>query len=428
MDIRITKSQELFKKSQQVLVGGVNSPVRAFGSVGGTPRFVRSGKGATLYDEDGNAYLDFVGSWGPLILGHAHPKVTEAISKAAQAGSSFGAPTQKELSLANRVIDAFPSIEKIRFVNSGTEAAQSSIRLARGYTGRDRIVKFEGCYHGHSDSLLVKAGSGGATFGVPTSLGIPKALAKQTTVLPFNDAIAVKNLFRGSGKKIAAVIIEPIAANMGVILPEKAFLRMIKQCCNDNGALLIFDEIITGFRVAFGGAQELYQIKPDLTCLGKIVGGGLPMGAYGGAAEIMDKVSPLGGVYQAGTLSGNPLAVAAGLETLTIISQKQTYPKLYAKTKYFCDALQNILRKAGKKYPLHWTTGMFTLFFNHEKVTDFKSARRSDTKAFSDYFHAMLNEGVYLPPSQFEANFISLSHTKKNLDFALNKMEGYFKR
>lgn len=421
----ITKSKDLFGKSQQVLVGGVNSPVRAFLSVGGTPRFIRQGKGAYLYDEDGNRYIDFVGSWGPLILGHAHPKVTKAVSWQLKAGSSYGAPTRMEYLLAKKIIQAFPSVEKIRFVSSGTEAVQSAIRVARGYTGREKIVKFEGCYHGHTDSLLVKAGSGGATFGIPTSRGVPQTVVRQTIVLPFNDDEAVKRLFEQEGKDIAAAIVEPIAANMGVVLPKKSFLRTLREKCAANGALLIYDEVITGFRIAFGGAQEWDSVSADLTCFGKIIGGGFPVGAYGGPKKIMSLLSPEGDIYQAGTLSGNPVAMVAGLTTLQELGKKGVYHRLQSKTEYLCHRLEKIIRNA--KYPcqLNWTTGMFTLFFNCHRVTDFVTASQSDTKRFSDYFHAMLECGIYLPPSQFEANFISLSHSREDFDTVLEKIEEY---
>ena len=424
--MKTKKSQKIFKKSQTLLVGGVNSPVRAFGSVGGTPLVIKKGHGARVYDEDGNSYIDFVNSWGALILGHAHPSIVEAIQKVALLGTSFGAPTEVEYLLAKEIQKAFPSIQKIRLVNSGTEATQSAIRLARGFTQREKILKFSGCYHGHTDSLLVKAGSGGATFGVPTSQGIPAALAEKTRVIEFNNEEELRDVFTQEGKEIAAVIIEPVAANMGVVLPQKNFLKKLKQLCAASGSLLIFDEVITGFRVGLGGAQKVYEIKPDLTCLGKIIGGGLPVGAYGGREDVMKKLSPLGGVYQAGTLSGNPLAMAAGLATLRELFQKGVYEKLKTKTAYFCEKLQKILQKRDAPCQLNWTTGMFTLFFNPSAVTHFQSAELSDTQAYARFFHAMLQKGIYLPPSQFEANFISLAHSKKDLDTTLGGIKDYF--
>ncbi len=419
-------SYEIFKKSQTLLVGGVNSPVRAFRSVGGSPPIIKRACGARLYDEDGCGYIDFVNSWGALILGHSHPSIVKAICEAASQGTSFGAPTKAEYLLARELQKAYPSLQKIRFVNSGTEATQSAIRLARGFTQREKILKFSGCYHGHTDSLLVKAGSGGATFGVPTSQGIPLAVVEKTRVVEFNDDEELEEVFSQEGKEIAAVIVEPIAANMGVVLPQKNFLQKLQKFCQDSGALLIFDEVITGFRVALGGAQKIYGISPDLTCLGKIIGGGLPVGAYGGRKDIMHHLSPEGGVYQAGTLSGNPLAMAAGLATLRELFQRGTYGRLKAKTTYFCERLQNILQKAQSPCQLNWTTGMFTLFFNPSKVTNFYSAMLSDTQAYARFFHAMLQKGIYLPPSQFEANFISLSHSKKELDIVLESMRHYF--
>ena len=409
------------------MVGGVNSPVRAFGSVGGTPLVIKKGQGAAIYDEDGNRYIDFVMSWGALILGHAHPVVVQTLQQTASHGTSFGAPTQVEYLLAKEIQKTFPSLQKIRFVNSGTEATQSAIRLARGFTKREKILKFSGCYHGHTDSLLVKAGSGGATFGIPTSQGILEAVSEKTRVLEFNiDEKELSDFFAQEGKELAAVIVEPIAANMGVVLPSKNFLKKLRELCSDFGVLLIFDEVITGFRVNVGGAQKIYDIKPDLTCLGKIIGGGLPVGAYGGRQDIMNNLSPLGGVYQAGTLSGNPLAMAAGLATLKELSQKGIYSRLKAKTAYFCQRLQKILQTSESSCQMNWTTGMFTIFFNSSRVKNFYSAQASDTKAYAHFFHAMLQKGIYLPPSQFEANFISLAHSKKDLDTVLEAIKDYF--
>ena len=420
-------SQKHFKEAKQYLVGGVNSPVRAFGAVGGTPLFIKKAKEAILIDEDGNSLIDFVCSWGPLILGHCHPAVVRAIQNTAQLGTSFGAPTQAETVFAKEIQKAFPSMEKIRLVSSGTEATQSAIRLARGATQREIIVKFEGCYHGHSDALLVKAGSGGATFGIPTSQGISQALAQYTFVLPYNDTNAVERLFQSRGKQIAAIILEPIAANMGVILPKKEFLQTIRKCCDKYQTVLIFDEVISGFRVSYGGAQSSYQIRPDLTCLGKIIGGGLPIGAYGGASDLMKHISPEGPVYQAGTLSGNPLAVSAGLATLKELSKKSSYQELSEKTKYFCTKLENAVLKLKAPVQLNWVTGMFTLFFSKNSITDFKSANQSDTQAYAKFFHFLLEKGIYFPPSQFEACMISLAHTQKQLDTALKHITDYLK-
>lgn len=403
-------SQKIFQQSQDILVGGVNSPVRAFGAVGGIPRVIKKAKGAMIYDEDGNSYIDYINSWGALILGHAHPKVVNAICNTSKSGTSFGAPTHVEYSLAREIQKVFPSMEKLRFVSSGTEATQSAIRLARGFTGRNKIVKFEGCYHGHSDSLLVKAGSGALTFGIPSSLGVPQNFSKETIVLPFNHVGALEETFLTAGNEIAAVIIEPIAANMGVVLPKKGYLEKIREITARHQSLLIFDEIITGFRISRGGVQQYYSIKPDITCLGKIIGGGLPVGAYGGKREIMELISPLGGVYQAGTLSGNPVTMAAGLATLKELSRTNVYKKIYEKTEFFCTRLEKIIQRNNMEARLTWTTGMFTLFVDH----------------YPTFFHALLEEGIYFPPSQFEACFISWAHTKKQLDLTLSVIERYF--
>ncbi len=402
-------SKKLFSRAQKYLVGGVNSPVRAFKSVGGNPIFIHKGKGAYLWDVDGNKYADFVGSWGPLILGHNHPSILLKIRQQAVLGSSYGAPTELEIEMAKLVSEAIPSIEKVRFVSSGTEAAMSAIRLARGATKRDKIIKFSGCYHGHSDGLLVKAGSGATTLGVPDSSGIPKAYSAQTIVLPYNDSSAAIRCFKKMGEEIAAIIVEPIAANMGVILPQKGFLETLRHVTQQWGALLIFDEVITGFRVSYGGAQKLLGIKPDLTCLGKIIGGGLPVGAFGGKKEIMEHLSPLGPVYQAGTLSGNPLAMAAGIETLKQLKKLNPYSELEKRCKKF---IQSWISAAQ----INQIGSLFTLFFSEQPVTDYSSALKANTKLYAQFFHKLLEQGIYFPPSQFEAAFISCAHEESLLE------------
>ena len=404
------KSQRLFVQARRYLPGGVNSPVRAFGAVGGVPRFIASGQGSHIYDVDGQRYIDYVGSWGPLILGHAHPKVVAAIQEAAEKGTSFGAPTQQESTLAQLICEAMPSIEMVRLVNSGTEAAMSAVRLARAFTGRDKIVKFQGCYHGHADGLLVEAGSGVATLSIPGSAGVPEAYVSQTLVAPYNDLPAVEELFGTHRGDFAAVIVEPIAANMGVVPPKTGFLQGLRNLTRASGALLIFDEVITGFRVAYGGAQALYGVEPDLTCLGKIIGGGLPVGAYGGRREIMEMVAPLGPVYQAGTLSGNPLAVTAGIATLKELHRPRVYEKLEEKSAWLADGLTQAGRSSRWDVRVQRTGSILTMFFSAAEVGNFASARTSDTSAYSRFFHQMLRRGVYLPPSQFEAMFLSLRH------------------
>ena len=411
-------SESLFERAQRLIPGGVNSPVRAFRGVGGTPRFLRAGQGAHVTDVDGRTYVDFLGSWGPLILGHAPAEVVEAVAEAARSGTSFGAPTEAEVELAERITAAVPSMEMVRLVSSGTEAAMSAIRLARGFTGRDVIVKFDGCYHGHADSLLVKAGSGGATFGVPDSLGVPAALAALTVALPFNDLEAVAQLMAARGAEVAAVLVEPVAGNMGVVPPAQGFLAGLRELCTRHGALLVFDEVITGFRVARGGAQALYGIRPDLTCLGKVIGGGLPVGAYGGAAGVMSKVAPLGGVYQAGTLSGNPLAVAAGLATLRALERPGAYARLEAQGARLATGLSRAAEKAGVPLQVNRVGSMLTAFFTGQRVTDYASAKTADTARYARFFHAMLERGVYLAPSQFEAAFVSLAHSDADLEQA----------
>jgi len=409
------KSSQLFKSAQNLLVGGVNSPVRAFKSVGGDPIFVQKGKGAYFWDADGNKYTDFVSSWGPLILGHAYPPIVSKIKQQAAKGSSFGAPTDLEVEMAKLVCHAIPSIEKVRFVSSGTEAAMSAIRLARGYTKRDKIIKFAGCYHGHSDGLLVKAGSGATTLGIPDSAGVPNSYSQQTLVLPYNNSQAVEECFNAHGEEIAAIIVEPIAANMGVILPQQGFLETLRKLTQKWGALLIFDEVITGFRISYGGAQEHLRIRPDITCLGKIIGGGLPVGAFGGSRKIMEHLAPIGPVYQAGTLSGNPLAMAAGIETLSQLKKLNPYKKLEKLTQKFIQSLQNEVQ-------INQIGSMFTLFFSDQPVTDYTSALQANTKLYAQFFHKLLEEGIYFPPSQFEAAFISCAHDEALLEKISHKI------
>jgi len=411
-------SRRLLAAAEHRIPGGVNSPVRAFRSVGGEPRFVARAKGARLWDADGRAYLDFVGSWGPLVLGHAPRTVVDAITAAAQRGTSYGAPTAQEVDLACAIAAAYPSMEMVRLVSSGTEAAMSAIRVARGATGRDVLVKFDGCYHGHADSLLVKAGSGGATFGIPDSRGVPGVLAALTLTLPFNDLAAVRELFAARGAEIAALIVEPVAGNMGVVAPAPGFLAGLREVTAQYGALLIFDEVITGFRVAFGGAQELYGVRPDLTCLGKIIGGGLPVGAYGGRRDVMDHVAPLGGVYQAGTLSGNPLAVAAGLATLKALEDRKGYARLDALGARLERGLREAADKADVPFTVNRVGSMLTGFFCAGPVGDYEGAKAADTARYARFYHGMLDRGVYLAPSQFEAAFVSLAHSDDDLDHA----------
>ncbi|MBI5343251.1 MAG: glutamate-1-semialdehyde 2,1-aminomutase [Deltaproteobacteria bacterium] len=410
------KSKKLFGEAKKVIPGGVNSPVRAFRSVGGTPLFIAKAKGATVTDVDGNTFVDYVSSWGPMILGHAHPNVVATIRAAAGKGTSYGAPTEGEVTLARLIRSAFPSMEKVRLVSSGTEAAMSAVRLARGFTGRDKIVKFEGCYHGHADSMLVKAGSGVLTFGQPDSPGVPKDLARHTLTATFNDAASVRRLFESNKGEIAAVIVEPVPGNMGVILPAPGFLDSLRNLTKEEGALLIFDEVISGFRVAFGGAQELLGIEPDLTILGKIIGGGLPVGAFGGRKDVMDALSPVGPVYQAGTLSGNPLAVAAGIACLAELAKKGTYRKLGEKADYLAEGLYGVFEKSGVPAWTNRVGSMSTTFFQKGPVVDYATAKRSDTAAYANYFHGMLAQGIYIAPSQFEAAFVSLAHTRRELD------------
>jgi glutamate-1-semialdehyde 2,1-aminomutase len=407
--MKIAKSEVLFRRAIEKIPGGVNSPVRAFRSVGGQPLFIARGQGSHIFDADGNEYIDYVGSWGPLLLGHRHPEILAALERALAIGTSFGAPTEHEVELADAICDAVPSIEMVRLVNSGTEATMSAIRVARGFTGRDLIVKFEGCYHGHVDSLLVKAGSGLATLGIADTQGVPKAFCDTTIALPYNSLDALVATFRKHGEQIAAVIVEPVVGNMGCVPPLPGYLEGMRQITEQNGALLIFDEVMTGFRVAFGGAQQCYGIRPDLTTLGKVIGGGLPVGAYGGRKDIMNKVAPSGPIYQAGTLSGNPLAVAAGLAMLRHL---KTHPDIYAR-------LESMGAKLAAAAPSGVTVNrvgsMFTFFFTNGSVTDWESAKRSDTEKFGRFFRGMLERGIYLAPSQFEAAFLSVAHTDDDI-------------
>ena len=416
MSIQRPQSHAEFLHASRLIPGGVNSPARAFGGVGGEPLIMDRGEGPYLFDIDGNKLIDYIGSWGPHILGHQHPAVKEAIRRALDKGTSFGAPTKAETSLAAAVIDAVPSMEMVRMVNSGTEATMSAIRVARGFTGRNVIIKFAGCYHGHVDALLVKAGSAATTLGVPSSPGIPPGCTADTLVLDYNDVAGLEEAFHRRGSEIAGIILEPVVGNMGVVIPEPAFRQALQDLCKQHGALLIFDEVMTGFRLAFGGAQELFGIKPDLTTLGKIIGGGLPVGAYGGRADVMSVVSPLGPVYQAGTLSGNPLAMASGLATLQELKRSNPYPKLASETKRLCDGLAEAARAAGLPHQIAGVGSMFTLFFAEQPVRDYPTASKSDTARFSRYFWGMIDEGVYLPCSQFEANFVSAAHTPADID------------
>jgi glutamate-1-semialdehyde 2,1-aminomutase len=410
------KSRALFNRAKRLMPGGVNSPVRAFRAVGGTPLFIKSAKGSKIYDVDGNEYIDYVLSWGPMILGHAHPKVIKALQKAAEKGTSYGAPTHLEIELAGMIRKAYPSMEIIRMVNSGTEATMSAIRAARGFTGRDKVIKFEGCYHGHADGLLVKAGSGAATFGVPTSPGVPKDYARHTLTLPFNDIKLLEKVIKKNAKSIACVILEPVIGNSGCILPKRGFLEGLRRLTKKYGIVLIFDEVMTGFRVSYGGAQKAFGIKPDMTCLGKVIGGGLPVGAYGGRQEIMRKIAPDGPVYQAGTLSGNPLAVTAGIETLKILSKRTTYRALVNKAEALEYAMKDASRRAGAKTKFYRAGTMFCTYFTDREVHNFTEAANTDTAKFAKFFRKMLNRGINLAPSAFEAGFMSLAHTQADIN------------
>lgn len=413
---KFDRSKALFKRAAALIPGGVNSPVRAFRAVGGNPLFIQKAKGPRIYDADGNSYLDYVLSWGPMILGHAHPRIVMALKKAAEKGTSFGAPTALEIELAELVLKIYPSMEKVRMVNSGTEATMSAIRVARGFTGRDKIIKFEGCYHGHADGLLVKAGSGAMTFGLPDSPGVPKAYAKNTITLPFNDIKALKAMIEKEWRSLACVILEPVVGNIGCVLPRPGFHETLRKLTRKHGIVLIFDEVMTGFRVSFGGAQAFYGIDPDMTCLGKVIGGGLPVGAYGGKKEIMSMVSPEGPVYQAGTLSGNPLAMTAGIETIKELSKKGIYSQMEKKSSLLEKGLVDAARRAGVKTRFYRAGSMFCTYFTDTEVIDYTTAKTSDTGKFSKFFSEMLQRGVNLAPSQFEAGFLSLAHTDKDIE------------
>ncbi|KAA3438592.1 glutamate-1-semialdehyde 2,1-aminomutase [Rufibacter hautae] len=412
MSLIHTTSQELFQRAQQSIPGGVNSPVRAFRAVGGKPLFMKSAKGAYLYDEDGNQYLDLINSWGPMILGHAHEEIEKAVRDALPGSLSFGAPTRREVEMAELIISMVPSVEKVRMVNSGTEATMSAIRVARGYTGRDKMIKFEGCYHGHGDSFLIAAGSGAITLGVPDSPGVTKGVANDTLTAPYNDLEAVQTLIDANPAQIAAIILEPVVGNMGLVPPAEGFLQGLRDLCTKEGIVLIFDEVMTGFRLAKGGAQELYGVTPDMTTLGKIIGGGMPVGAYGGKVDIMNSVAPAGPVYQAGTLSGNPIAMSAGMAALSYLNE---HPELYAQLQQITDKLVNgtkqNMQELGLNYTINQVGSMYSVFFTEEPVTDFASAKTSDLELFGRYFHQMLQRGIYLAPSQFETLFVSSAIT-----------------
>ncbi len=441
MALNLDRSVQAFEEAKKFIPGGVNSPVRSFRGVGGTPPFIAKASGSKIIDIDGNEYIDYVGSWGPMILGHAHPKVTAALQQALLNGTSYGAPTELETELAKLINELMPSMELVRMVNSGTEATMSVLRLARAYTKRNKIVKFAGCYHGHHDSLLVKAGSGATTLGVPDSPGVPESIAGNTLTVAYNDIAELESVFAQCGQEIAAVIIEPVAGNMGLVLPKQGYLRQVRDLTKKYGALLIFDEVMCGFRVALGGAQAVYGVWPDLTCLGKVIGGGLPVGAYGGRREIMEYIAPAGPVYQAGTLSGNPLAMTAGITTLKLISEipetprePDFYQKITVKTKQLCQGIQEQATKFGFNLQFHQAGSMFGLFFSDQPVVDYESAKQSDVGAFNTYFHAMLEQGIYLAPSQFEAAFMSGVHTDEDITatvaasaYAFGKVAEYYK-
>ena len=429
----MSQNDALFERAQKTIPGGVNSPVRAFRQVGGTPRFVTRAQGPFFWDADNKQYIDLIMSWGPMIVGHAHPEVVEAVKKAAETSFSYGAPTEGEIELAERICQLMPSIEQVRMVSSGTEATMSALRLARGHTGRDLIIKFEGCYHGHADSLLVKAGSGLLTFAdstqnAPSSGGVPQDLIKHTLVLPYNDVAAIEEVFKKQGDQIAAVILEPIAGNMNLIQPSKEFLTIIRNLTSKHGSVLIYDEVMTGFRVALGGAQSLQDIVPDLTCLGKVMGGGMPIAAFGGKKEIMSKLAPLGNVYQAGTLSGNPVAVAAGLKTLEIVSRKGFYECLSEQTQKLMQGLKQAANKANLPFAVDSVGGMFGFYFADQVPTSYEAVTKIDIEAFKKFFHRMLDEGVYLAPSAYEAGFTSIAHTNEVIDAIISAAEKSFQK
>jgi glutamate-1-semialdehyde 2,1-aminomutase len=421
-------SEKMFEMAKKVIPGGVNSPVRACRSVGCDPVFIQKAKGSTLYDVDGNEYIDFVSSWGPMIHGHTQPEIVAAISEAVNDGTSFGAPTTKEMALAAMVVEAVPSLEKVRFVNSGTEATMSAVRLARGFTGKDVIVKFDGCYHGHADSFLIKAGSGVITLGIPGSPGVPEDIVKNTISIPYNNEEVLEQTLRDKGDTIACVIVEPVAGNMGCVPPSATFLQKLRDLTAELGIVLIFDEVITGFRLSYGGAQEHFGVMPDLTCLGKIIGGGLPVGAYGGKAEIMDQVAPDGPVYQAGTLSGNPLAMAAGIANLSLLQRPNFYKELNEKAEFFADGLAKAAEKAGVSVTLNRVGSLMTGFFTKSEVTDFESAMTADADCYGRHYRQMMSKGIYLAPSQFEVAFISAAHSMEQLKKGIEMTEWSFKK
>jgi glutamate-1-semialdehyde 2,1-aminomutase len=413
----LSKSKSLFDRAKQVIPGGVNSPVRAFRAVGGNPVFIKNAKGPYLYDEDGNEYIELINSWGPMILGHAHPLIEEAIKEALTGSPSFGAPTRREVEMAELICIMVPSVEQVRMVNSGTEATMSAIRVARGFTKRDKFIKIEGCYHGHGDSFLIAAGSGALTFGVPDSPGVTKGTAKDTLIAPFNDLASIEELVHTNRGEVAAIILEPVVGNMGCVVPQQGYLQGLRKLCDEHGIILIFDEVMTGFRLSQGGAQELYGVTPDMTTLGKIIGGGLPVGAYGGKAEIMNSISPVGPVYQAGTLSGNPLAMAAGMAMLTYLKNNpEVYQQLERSTNRLVEGLKAQCTEANIGFSINHVGSMFTLFFTDKPVVDFNSAKSSDTGLFANFFQRMLQEGIYLAPSQFEAMFVSTALNEPIID------------
>lgn len=423
----MTRSEELFEEAKKYIPGGVNSPVRAFGSIGSTPRFIRHAEKAHMTDEDGNTYIDYIGSWGPMLLGHNHPAIRESVVETAAHGLSYGATTEIEVRMARLICELVPSIELVRMVNSGTEAVMSAIRAARGYTKRDKIIKFNGCYHGHSDGLLVKAGSGVMTAGVPDSSGVPAGCTQDTLTADYNNLDSVRELFAVQGEQIAAIIVEPVGANMGVVLPKPGFLEGLREICDQYGSLLIFDEVITGFRLAIDGAQGYFGVKPDLTTFGKIIGAGMPVGAYGGRREIMEVVAPLGSVYQAGTLSGNPVAMAAGYTQLSLLKEHpEWYTDLNRKSELFFEKMAGILKEAGKPYQLNHIGSLGCVFFTDQPVNDYASAKTSDTAVYAEYCKYMINHGIYLAPAQFEAMFISMAHAEEELNQTLDVFRSYF--